>query len=72
MIQRTLHVVHAVGDRAARVARAVVPDPWTIAIALAVLVLVAAAALEREAPLEIASIFAFGFFERVCSRSASR
>lgn len=63
VIQRALHVVHAVGDRAARVARAVVPDPWIIAIALAVLVLVAAAALERKAPLELASIFAFGFFD---------
>lgn len=63
MIPGALAVVHRVGDRAARIARAIVPDPWIIAIALAVVGLVAAAALERKTPLELASIFAFGFFD---------
>jgi short-chain fatty acids transporter len=63
VIQRILGAVHAVGERSARVARAIVPDPWIIAIGLAVVVLVAAAALERKTPLELASIFAFGFFD---------
>jgi short-chain fatty acids transporter len=63
VIQRILEAVHGVGERSARIARAIVPDPWIIAIGLAVVVLVAGAALERKTPLELASIFAFGFFD---------
>lgn len=63
MIEQILRAVHGVGDRSARVARAIVPDPWVIAIGLAVVVLVAGAALGRKAPLELAQIFAFGFFD---------
>lgn len=62
-MQRALRFVHHAGERAARIARAIVPDPWIIAIALAVITLVAAAALERKTPLELATIFAFGFFD---------
>lgn len=56
-----LHVVTRVGERAARIARVVVPDPWVIAILLAAAVLAAALALDRRAPLELIAAFAFGF-----------
>jgi short-chain fatty acids transporter len=63
LIHSALHAVDRLGYRCARIARAIVPDPWIIAIALAVLVLVAGTTLERKTPLELTTIFAFGFFD---------
>jgi short-chain fatty acids transporter len=56
-----VNLVARVGDRATRLARLLVPDPWVIAILLAAVVLVAAVAIGRKPPLELVRTFAFGF-----------
>lgn len=58
---KPLVVVARVGERAARLARVVVPDPWVIAILLAAVVLAAALLVGQKPPLELLSSFAFGF-----------
>jgi short-chain fatty acids transporter len=56
-----IRVVTRAGDRAARAAHLLVPDPWVLAILLAVAVLAVALFIGERTPGELATVFAFGF-----------
>ena len=58
-----MNVLAALGERSARIARAVVPDPFVLAIGLGAVALLCGSLVGRVGPLDLVGVYATGFLD---------